>query len=136
MRSTPLERLTVHAASYRPLPLPLPAVRPKAPSEVRLGRRLATFEKATVYGDAFKSYASYAPPETRAPRDHPFPGDGLNRFDTSHRKDYGPIKSEIRPPAGNYAYNRDKSLSFFFFFSCQSLNVQVQHRLINFDCVI
>jgi len=80
-----MERLTVHTASYRPLPLPvrrLPSPEPK--------RRHVAYETVTVHRDTYQPVDTSKPVKSIIPRDHRFlDGDGQGRFYcTSHRADY------------------------------------------------
>ncbi|VVC31935.1 Hypothetical protein CINCED_3A007678 [Cinara cedri] len=81
-----MERLTVHRASYRPVPIP--ACCRWTPAAAK--RSGAAFETDTVHGLAYRPRDPQDPIKSARPRDHGFlDGDGLSRFRcTLYRSDY------------------------------------------------
>lgn len=88
-----MEQLTVHSASYRPLPLPLPVRRCRTPVK----RTLAPSVVITSHREAFRQRDPQEPIKSKPPPDHGFlAGDGVDRFhNTSYKMHYPAVKDGL-----------------------------------------
>ncbi|XP_026814711.1 uncharacterized protein LOC113554847 [Rhopalosiphum maidis] len=90
--SAVMEQLTVHSASYRPIPLPLPVHRCRTPVK----RTLAPSVITTAHREAYRVRDPQEPIKSNPPRDHDFlAGDGIDRFNCTSYKMHYPVKDGL-----------------------------------------
>lgn len=88
----PMEQLTVHSASYRPLPLPLRVCRCRTPVK----RSLAPSVVTTAHREAYRRRDPQEPIKSKPPPDHGFlAGDGVDRFHCTSYKMHYPVKDGL-----------------------------------------
>ncbi|XP_022165653.1 uncharacterized protein LOC111030458 [Myzus persicae] len=88
----PMEQLTVHSASYRPLPLPLRVCRCRTPVK----RSLAPSFVTTAHREAYRRRDPQEPIKSKPPPDHGFlAGDGVDRFHCTSYKMHYPVKDGL-----------------------------------------
>jgi len=92
MVNAAMEQLTVHSASYRPLPLPLPVRRCRTPVK----RSLAPSVVITAHREAYRRRDPQEPIKSKPPLDHWFlAGDGVDRFHCTSYKMHYPAKDGL-----------------------------------------
>lgn len=87
-----MEQLTVHSASYRPLPLPSPVRR--CPTPVK--RSIAPSVVITAHRESYRWRDPQEPIKSKPPPDHGFlSGDGVDRFHCTSYKMHYPVKDGL-----------------------------------------
>lgn len=90
--SAVMEQLTVHSASYRPIPLPPPVRRCRTP----IKRTLAPSVVTTTHREAYRVRDPQEPINSKPPPDHGFlDGDGVDRFNYTSYKMHYPVKGGL-----------------------------------------